>query len=84
MGFGFVMFLPTDVGVLFELVYSRIDKSNEIMLMSLIRKMVSNISCKYHYKKSQTEERRGSMRDWREDKLNVNSVSVGVSKKLMG
>lgn len=42
MGFGFVMPLPTDVGVLFELVYSRIDKSNEIMLMSLIRKMVSN------------------------------------------
>lgn len=63
MGFGFVMFLPTDVGVLFELVYCRIDKSNEIMLMSLIRKMISNISCKCHYKKSYAEERMGSMHD---------------------
>jgi len=57
MGFGYVMPLPTDVGVLFELMYSRIDKSNEIMLMSLIRKMLSNFSCKYHYRESCAKER---------------------------
>ncbi len=68
MGFGFVMPLPTDVGVLFELVYSRIDTSNEIILMSLIRKMVSNFSSKYHFRKSWAEERRGSMREYREAK----------------
>lgn len=68
MGFGYVMLLPTDVGVLFELVYSRIDKSNEIMLMSLIRKMISNFSCKYHYRKSCAEERKGSMHECREAK----------------
>ena len=47
MGFDFVTLLPADVDLSFELVYRRIDKSNEIMLMSIIRKMVSNSTCKY-------------------------------------